>query len=633
MSETGIKGIVLDNIPLNVMTVAFLRKLYTFDCAVAMEEQGGEKYAKAQLAVLDAVMGKKAPSVLVITDEKLMYEWYAALLKGIGADFKFITADPDGISYFSPKLESLYITNIGAGDNPVFGKIKESGLIWELVIIDGGLSREGIDTEQILSVFDFRTKKLVIFAAYLNSKKNAAEKLAELPVKFLANTEKAEYFKSNFPNTDITNFSLSSPYSRYYGSGGLVAPKIKTISYSAHKEVVKAKAEQDNTRVYRYGGNIFEELTLDIRKLYNAEKYDKEIVVKLRKTDVKLDSYIKELTELAENPENRIITYFSSEKTLEYIYKVISSVMPSLKHHTAVKKSGVYRIDDTALCFEPETARNIRILLSTDNQDEQCDRLDTITHIINYELPTNPLTLHRRYKQTGRKGFSEPEFIVFRDETDLFDGRMIRKALALHFCSSFAVGIPGRNVYLHFEGLENILAELLGKLDGIENMSAAEIGALASECNVRETGHGAEAELIKARSGIKRAFGLPDTKTDKNAAADIIGKKLEVLRKGCCFFDSDGKLLPKGYTFRESSDYVALEAELKGGEKLRNSRSEAGKLLKGCKTPRELYQVLHGAKEHDKRYIYFCAWRYLVRNRLYEGGYNQFLKDIFEEAI
>ena len=60
MSETGIKGIVLDNIPLNVMTVAFMRKLDKFDCAVVMDEQGGEKYAKAQLAVLDAVIGAKA---------------------------------------------------------------------------------------------------------------------------------------------------------------------------------------------------------------------------------------------------------------------------------------------------------------------------------------------------------------------------------------------------------------------------------------------------------------------------------------------------------------------------------------------------------------------------------------------
>lgn len=633
MSDTDIKGIVFDNIPLNVMTAAFMRKLDAFDCAVVMDEQGGEKYAKAQLAALDAIIGTKAPSVLIITDEMLMYEWYAALMKGIGADFKFITSDPNSINYFSPKLESLYITNIKAGENPVFGKTKKSGLIWDLVIIDGGLSREGIDTELILDSFDFKTKKLVIFAAYLNSKKNAAENLTNLPVKFLANTEKAEYFKSNFPDTNITNFSLSSPYSRYYGSKGLIAPKIKTVGYILDEEVLKAKEEQDNTRVYRYGGNIFEELTLDIRKIYNLEKYDKENVSLLRKTDVKLDIYLKELAGLAENPENRIITYFSSEKTLEYVYKALLSSAPGLKSNTAIKKSGIYRIDDTYRCFESETSEDINILLSMDNQEEQCDRLDIITHIINYELPTNPLTLHRRYKQAGRKGFAEPEFIIFRDTADKFDGRMIRKALALHFCSGFAAGIPGRNVYLHIDGLENILAELLDELSVIEDMSISQIGALASDCNVKESGQNAVTELIRARNNIRRAFGLPDEKTDKDTAEGIIAKRLELLRESCCFFDSDGKLQPRSYIFRENNDYASLESELKSGDKRRISRSEARKLLKSCQTPQQLYKVIHGADEHDRQYIYFCAWRYLVRNRLYEGGYNQFLKDIFEEAI
>ncbi len=115
--------------------------------------------------------------------------------------------------------------------------------------------------------------------------------------------------------------------------------------------------------------------------------------------------------------------------------------------------------------------------------------------------------------------------------------------------------------------------------------------------------------------------------------ADIIGKRLEALRKGCCFFDSEGKLQAKSYTFRENNDYANLEAELKSGESFRNSRSTARKLLKSCKTSQQLYKAIHSADEHDRQYIYFCTWRYLARNRLFEGGYNKFLKDIFEEAI
>lgn len=633
MSETGINGIVLDNIPLNVMTIAFMRKLEEFGCAVVMDEQGSNKYDKAQLAVLDAVIGEKPPSVLIITSDKLMYEWYSGLVKGIGADFKFITPDPDSVNFFSPKLESLYIAGTAAGSNPVFRKIKESGLVWDLVIIDGGLSREGIDTELILDSFDFKTKKLVIFAAYLNSKKDAAEKLAALPVKFLADNEKAEYFKSNFPGENITEFSLSSPYSRYYGSKGLIAPKIKTITYAPGEEAIMARAEQNGSHTYVYGGNIFEELPLDARKLYNYEKYDDNTVTELRKTDAKLDAYVNELSSLADNADNRIITYFSSEKTMEYVYKVLCTAAVGLGRITAVKKSGIYRIDDTVRCFERGEKSDIRILLSMDNQDEQCDYFDFITHVINYELPNKPLTLHRRYKQGGKRGFDEPEFILFRDEADVFDGRMIKKPLALYFCSGFRAGIPGRNIYLHTEGLENILAELLDELSGIEDMSNPDINVIASEYNLKSVGEKAKAELISARNGIRTAFGLPKEKMGTDASAKIIGEKLEALRQGCCLFDSEGYLQAKSYGIKENKDYTALEKELKSDDKLIKLRETARKLLDGCKTMEQIHEVIYSAEERNRQYIYYCAWRYLSENKRFNGSYNKFLKDIFEEVI
>ena len=632
MSETSIKGIVLDKIPLNVMNIAFMRKLNEFDCAVVMDEQGNDKHAKAQLAVLEAVVGVKTPSVLIITTGKLMYEWYESLLKGIGADFKFITPDPDSINFFSPKLSNLYIANNEAGNNPIFKKIKESGIVWDLVIIDGGLSKRGIDADLILNSFDLKAKKIVIFAAYLNSKQGAAEKLAKLPEKFLADKTKSDYFSGNFPKKDITDFTLSSPYSRYYGSKGLIAPKIKTITYAANKEVLKAKSEQTGSSLYCYGGNIFEELTLDTRKVYNSDKYDDKAVTALRELDVKLDAYINELTELAKNPDNRIITYFSSEKTLDYIYKVLSTSVVGLKQTTAVKKRGIYRIDDTMQCFEAVKEQDIRILLSMDNQDEQCDRLDNITHVINYELPNSPLTLHRRYKQGGRNGFSEPEFIVFRDETDKLDGRMLRRVLALNLCGSFSYGIPGRNVYLHTEGLENTLAEVVKQLEDVESLDNTATNGLASEYNLKVTGQNARAKLARTRENILRAFGIASEKTDKAVLADIIGKRLEELREGCCYFDADGKLQAKDYSVEGNEDYARLEAEI-ASDKAVISRDEARRLLSECKTSDKLYELLHQCEETDRGYIYYCAWRYLAENNGFDGDYNKFLKDIFEEAI
>lgn len=633
MSETGINGIVFDKIPLNVMNIAFMRKLNEFDCAVVMDEQGNGKHLKAQLAVLEAVIGVKNPSVLIITTGKLMYEWYESLLKGIGADFKFITPDPGSINFFSPKLSNLYITCAEAGDNPIFKKIKEAGIVWDLVIIDGGLAKSGIDADKILEKFDFKAKKMVVFAAYLNPKRDAAEKLAKLPERFLANKTKADYFSGNLPKEDITDFTLSSPYSRYYSGGVLIAPKIKTITYAANKEVIKAKSEQTGSvSLYRYGGNIFEELTLDTRKLYNLDKYDDKTVTSLRESDVKLDAYINELTRLAENPDNRIITYFSSERTLEYIYKVLSTSVIGLKPITKVKKKGIYRIDDTMRCFEAGDKQEVRILLSMDDQDEQCDLLDNITHVINYELPNSPLTLNRRYKQGGRNGFNEPEFILFRDETDKFDGRMLRRVLALNLCVGFSYGIPGRNVFLHTEGLENMLAEIIKQLDGVESLDNSTVNEMVAEYNLKVSGQNAKTELARSRDNIMRAFGISSEKTDKSALAGVIGKKLEELRKGCCYFGSDGKLQAKAYSVEGNEEYARLEAEI-GNEELIKSRDNARKLLSGCKNFDELYGLLRGSEETDRGYIYYCAWRYLAQNNGFDGDYNKFLNDIFEEAI
>lgn len=188
MGEDSVKGIVLDKISLNAMNVAFMRKLKEFDCAIVMDQQGNDKNGKAQLAVLDTVTKTAKPSILLITTEKLLYAWYQNMICGIGADFKFITEDPKSINYFSPKISNFYITCCAAAENPIFGKIKQSGLVWDLVIIDGGLSSEGMEIDRILESFDIVTKKLVVFASYIKSLPGEAEKLSKLPAKFLENS-------------------------------------------------------------------------------------------------------------------------------------------------------------------------------------------------------------------------------------------------------------------------------------------------------------------------------------------------------------------------------------------------------------------------------------------------------------
>lgn len=632
MSENSVKGIVLDKISLNAMNIAFMRKLKEFDCAIVMDQQGNDKNGKAQLAVLDTVTKTAMPSILLITTEKLLYSWYQIMICGIGADFKFITADPKSLNFFSPNISNFYITYCEAAENPVFEKIRESGLVWDLVIIDGGLSSGGMEIDKILESYDIRTKKLVVFAPYIKTAPGEAEKLSMLPVKFLENSSKAEYFKTNTPDETAAEFSLSTPFMRCFTSHDTVSPDIKIISYKVNDEILKAKQDQSITSLYSYGGNVFEELTLDMRKLYNCDRYDDHIVNALRGFDSKLDAYINEVSMLLEDPDTRIITYFSSEKTLEYVQKVLSTSAVGLKRIIAVKKGQLYNIDDSRRNFDGKKKADIRVILSLDDQHEQYDLIDNITHVFCFELPNSPLTLHRRFRQGGRKGFTNPQFIMFRDDKDLFDGRMLCSTLALNIAESFVYGIPGRNIYLFTEGLDNIISSMLCELEGAEEFSDEKISAIAVKYNIKNVSESTREIICRKRDAIKAAFGLPGKIVDKKAANNILAPKIQQLRQGCCFLDSNGMLLSKAYNIEGDNDYGLISRGLET-EPIVLEQLRAREALKECDTADKLLALLRDVKETDKAYVFYCAWNFLNRNCGYGKDYNEFLREVFEEVV
>ena len=134
-----------------------------------------------------------------------------------------------------------------------------------------------------------------------------------------------------------------------------------------------------------------------MRKLYNNSKYDDHIVNALREFDTKLDAYVNEVEALLGDPDTRIITYFSSEKTLNYVYKVLSSSVIGLKKVIAIKNSKSYNINDSRRNFNGDKTDDIRVILSLDDQIEQYDQVDNITHVFSFELPNDPMILNRRF--------------------------------------------------------------------------------------------------------------------------------------------------------------------------------------------------------------------------------------------
>ncbi len=632
MSENSVNGIVVDKISLNAMNVAFMRKLKDFDCAIVLDQQGNDKNGKAQLAVLDTVTKTPKPSILLITTDKLQYSWYQTMFCGIGADFKFITSDPKSINYFSPKISNFYITHCGAAENPIFEKIKQSGLVWDLVIIDGGLSRVGIETDRILKAFDFKTKKLAVFAPYIKAHSGEAEKMSQLPAKFLADQIKADYFLSNTPGLGTAAFSLSNPFMQCFTAYDTEIPDVKIINYTLNDEVLKAKQDQSTASLYTYGGNIFEELTLDMRKLYNCDKYDDHIVNALRGFDSKLDAYVNEVSALLEDPDTRIITYFSSEKTLEYVYKVLSSSVIGLKRVIAVKNSKAYNINDSRRNFYGDKTEDIRIILSLDDQIEQYDQIDDITHVFSFELPNSPLVLNRRFRQGGRKGFSNPQFILFRDDKDLFDGRMLCKTLAMGIADCYAYGIPSRNIYLFTEKLDGMISEMLLELEGAEEFSPDKLNRLGVKYNIKESADNVREILCQKRSRIKTAFGISEKITTKTAARKILTPKIEELKKGCCYFDPSGALVSGEYNTENDGEYVQMSSEL-NAEPAVLELNRAREALKACDSADKLLVLLRNVKETDKAYVFYCAWRYMNENCGYKKDYSEFLRDVFEEVV
>lgn len=632
MSENSVKGIIFDKISLNAANTAFMRKLKDFDCVIVTDQQGNDKNGKAQLAVLDIVTQKPKPSILLITTDKLLYSWYQIMFCGIGADFKFITSDPKSLNYFSPKISNFYITHCGAAGNPIFEKIKESGLVWDLVIVDGGLSRDCIETDRILEAFDFKTKKLAVFASYIKSAPGEAEKLSQLPVKFLEDKSKADYFLSNAPGLGTTDFSLSDPFLQCFTADDRAVPDIKIIKYTVKDEILKAKQDQSTVSLYPYGGNVFEELTLDMRKLYNCDRYDDHIINTLRGFDSKLDAYVNEVSMLLEDPDARIITYFSSEKTLEYVYKVLSSSVIGLKRVIAVKKSKLYNINDSRSNFDGDKREDIRIILSLDDQREQYDQIDNITHVFSFELPNSPLVLHRRFRQGGRRGFTNPQFIMFRDDKDLFDGRMLSKTLALGIADSFAYGLPSGNIYLFTEELDDIIAGMLVELEGTDDFTTDKLNELAVKYNIKASGERVREILSQKRSKINAAFGISGKMTDRTAIRKLLAPKIEQLRKGFCYFDPDGKLASGEYNTEDSEDYGRIVGEL-DLEPAVLERNKARETLKDCDTADKLLTLLRNVKETDKAYVFYCAWRFMNENCGYKKDYCEFLRDVFEEVV
>ena len=186
-----------------------------------------------------------------------------------------------------------------------------------------------------------------------------------------------------------------------------------------------------------------------------------------------------------------------------------------------------------------------------------------ITHIISYELPDHPAVLQQRYKRRALVGGKTPEFIFFCDTEGLFDGRVLKKALAGNLYKAFRRELPCENILLRIEGIEQILTDLLIDVKYIADYTGS-VGSsfdvisrfksdymIPAERNLTTAArtHEYAAHKLSVLAAMLGVSALAEAKeTDKAALLAAVTEKVNALRGG--YASSDTTRFPSSPTER-----------------------------------------------------------------------------------
>ena len=644
MSEMEINGIALNKLALTPQNLAFADKLKRFRCAIVLDEPGCDQRSKAQIGIYNVLNTSEKPNVLIVTTDKLMYSWYQTLIGNLGADFKFVTSSKNGISFFSPDLSNLLIMDAKALASEtkadVAEQIQSSGLVWDLLILDGGLSQSGFDSDYYSKNLHIKTKELIVFAPILQKNKDAASCLERLPAQFMENPP--ESFRLD---ETVTVFNPDTPAMKYeHENSEAFSHKITVANYSVSEEIVRAYEEQPKRNGGTSGGNILEELMLDKREIYVSPVYDKTMVEQLLSADPKLAAYIEKLEQALEQPDSTVVTYFSDNKTLEYIKKVLMVRLPDFERDVTVRMSGVYDTQSTMQRFGmAEESGLARVVLAKDGISERFLRVGKITHVFNYELPVSPLVLQQRYKRYGGNGFASPEFVVFADDKERFDSRMLNRVLALNFLDGFCYAVPSANVYLHYEGLDKALAAVIEELQSLADVPENERNeafALNFSAKYRlsftefeQLSQYAESKL----SALRCALGLSGSE-EQSERAGKIADKLNQIRSGAVYFSGDGVLTASALAYGNDA-FNQYKNNITGHE-IVLQRAEAAALLQKRSDELEndgkfpyIADLVEKAPKSLRSAVLFNSYWFFCKERGAAISCREFIRDFNEGAM
>ena len=656
MNANDIKWITSGNLEHNPFYFSIPEKLEKFGYCIDMSGYGEGKTDKAQMCILDTANKKEEPNILVICPLGSKESWYLCLLKGIGLEFKFVNAAHDSVTFFSPETSNLMLLDesvLSEGEGSAFAPIRDSGILWDLVIIDAAGSADGIIPSLYTENLGMKTEKLLIFAPYPSEYTAAPEGLRDIVKALLSDDGKAKTVDDYNIDETVMQFTMGSPFVNY--------PKEETegslltvVNYSFPESDIPQNLhieEQAGSR-YSHGGNIFEEYNLPERSIYQKPNFTRSDAETLKNKDKKLAKFLDIIDGIMNSDDKTAIVYFKSEATVDYIEKVLSSIYYE-------KASSIFYLEKTRFdvrqlkqWYETVSAGRIRVVLAGDKLSENIGIFTPITHIINYELPDSPVELQQRYMRRGlspKQG--KPEFIMFLDENGLFDSRVLGRALAGNLYKAFRMNVPSENILFEVPGIEVMLAEMVADIKYVADYTGA-VGSsfdiisrfrqdynIPAARNITTAARTHEYSQRKLET-LAKALGVKDLinekEIDKAAMLGSITKKVEQIRSGFSYFDKDMEIKTVPHKTARTDEFKQFAGYLDGNPfnlGLNNAKKELKNAVNGKNDFAYIKDAINEIPDAMKPAVLYNIWIYWHKNLGIGGSYAEFIKAYNEGVI
>ncbi len=657
MNANDIKWITSGNLEHDPFFFSIPEKLDTFGYCVDFTGYGEGKADKAQLCIIDVANKKEEPNILIICPDGGKESWYVALLKGVGLDFKFVNAARDAVAYFSPGTSNLMLLDekvLAEGEGSAFETIRNSGIMWDLIIIDGSGSVDGMNFSLYTNNVGMKTEKLLILAPYPSEYTQSPDGIKDIVKALLSDENMAKGVDDYAIDENVMKFTMNTPFVNYPRELRSAANAVTIVRYEFPEAEIPANLhidEQAGSR-YSHGGNVFEEYNLPEAAIYKKHEYTPADADTLKNKDRKLAKFLEIIDSIMSSDDKTAVVYFKSEATVNYIEKILAAIYYDKRKN--IRYLDKTRFDTRMLkqWYETVPERRFKVILTSDRMSEGMGIFSPITHIINYELPDSPVELQQRYmRRSLDASVSAPEFIIFLDNNGVFDSRVLSRALAGNLYKAFRVNVPSENIMFNIEGIENMLADIVFDIKYVADYTGAVgssfdiISKFRQDYNVptaRDLTTAPKTHDYAQRkvTTIAKALGVEDMigekDLDKAALTERITAKVKEIRSGYSYFDKDARIKTIPYSTAKTAEFKQFAGYLDGNPfnlGLKNARDELKKAVGNKKEFVYIKNVIMEIPDALKPAVLYNIWIYWHKTLGIGGSYAEFIKAYNEGVI